>query len=315
MNYRLIFCLLLIVAMVGVVSADTLIVYPDVDGRTYRTSANSTYANLISGAGTGTNYVSTTVGSPALYTIATTDTNKFNQNIRMSFAFNKSTIPAGSTINSAYLNISKSNNAVNGLGNFTTTLVNGTLASYTTLSNGDYQLKGNTELITRQAYGNIGNANWSLNFNANGLSYVSSNNEVVIFLVSGDDVDGTFSGTWASNVYSGVTWYTNDETVTGRRPNLVISYTLSTPPVASFTCTKNFIRIPNSVTCTDSSTNTPTSWSWNWGDGSSVSTTQNPSHTYTKRGKWDIVLTATNAGGSNTTAATAVKVIGYENYW
>ena len=86
-------------------------------------------------------------------------------------------------------------------------------------------------------------------------------------------------------------------------------------PVASFTLSKNFLRIPNSVTATDTSTNTPTSWQWSWGDGTANSTTQNPSHQYLKRGKWDIVLTATNAGGSGTTGATSVKVVGYENYY
>jgi PKD repeat protein len=86
-------------------------------------------------------------------------------------------------------------------------------------------------------------------------------------------------------------------------------------PVASFTVNRNPTRIPNSITATDTSTNTPTSWEWSWGDGTANSTTQNPSHQYLKRGKWDIVLTATNAGGSGTTGATSVKVVGYENYY
>jgi hypothetical protein len=89
----------------------------------------------------------------------------------------------------------------------------------------------------------------------------------------------------------------------------------ATPPVASFTLNKNYIRIPNSVTATDTSTNTPTSWEWSWGDGTANSTTQNPSHQYVKRGKFDIYLTATNAGGSGTTGATSVRVTGYENYY
>jgi len=91
--------------------------------------------------------------------------------------------------------------------------------------------------------------------------------------------------------------------------------TLNSAPVASFTLNRNPTRIPNSITATDTSTNTPTSWEWSWGDGTANSTTQNPSHQYLKRGKWDIVLTATNAGGSGTTGATSVKVVGYENYY
>jgi PKD repeat protein len=87
-------------------------------------------------------------------------------------------------------------------------------------------------------------------------------------------------------------------------------------PTASFTTSRNFIRIPNSITVTDTSTKTPTSWEWSWGDGSVNSTTQNPTHQYLKRGKFDIYLTATNAGGSGSTAnPTSVKVVGYENYY
>jgi PKD repeat protein len=99
---------------------------------------------------------------------------------------------------------------------------------------------------------------------------------------------------------------------------LVSEYDLSggvSSPVASFTVNRNMARIPQSITVTDTSTNTPTSWQWSWGDGTSNSTSQNPTHLYTKRGRFEIYLTATNAGGSGTTAtATIVRVIGYENY-
>ncbi len=49
----------------------------------------------------------------------------------------------------------------------------------------------------------------------------------------------------------------------------------------------------------DKSTNSPTSWSWNFGDGG-TDTTQNPSHTYTAVGSYNVALTATNASGNNT---------------
>jgi hypothetical protein len=84
-------------------------------------------------------------------------------------------------------------------------------------------------------------------------------------------------------------------------------------PVASFTTDKSMIRIPNIITCTDTSTNTPTSWEWSWGDGTANSTTQNPTHQYKQRGKWNIILTATNAGGSGTSGATSVRIVGYDN--
>jgi PKD repeat protein len=69
-------------------------------------------------------------------------------------------------------------------------------------------------------------------------------------------------------------------------------------PVASFTSAAAGL----SVTFTDKSSNTPTSWSWVFGDESTViaeNSKQNPSHTYTVGGTYQVKLTATNAGGSN----------------
>ncbi|UYZ59651.1 GEVED domain-containing protein [Hymenobacter latericus] len=70
------------------------------------------------------------------------------------------------------------------------------------------------------------------------------------------------------------------------------------PPVAEFssdyagTCS-------STVRFTDDSQNAPTSWLWNFGDGT-TSTQQNPTHTYTKSGVFDVSLTATNAFGVQT---------------
>lgn len=72
------------------------------------------------------------------------------------------------------------------------------------------------------------------------------------------------------------------------------------PPVASFTADRTSGTEPLTVSFTDTSTGAPTSWSWAWGDGTADSTMQNPSHEFTAAGTYDVVLTATNAGGSTT---------------
>jgi len=71
-------------------------------------------------------------------------------------------------------------------------------------------------------------------------------------------------------------------------------------PVADFTGTPLSGTAPMNVQFTDASTRSPTSWSWNFGD-SGTATTQNPSHTYTSAGTYDVSLTAANMGGSNAT--------------
>jgi PKD repeat protein len=79
------------------------------------------------------------------------------------------------------------------------------------------------------------------------------------------------------------------------------------PPVASFTASPSSGPAPLAVTFTDTSTGTPTSWAWNFGDGS-TSTAQNPSHTYTSAGTYEVSMTASNAGGSDAAVTATVTV-------
>jgi PKD repeat protein len=75
-----------------------------------------------------------------------------------------------------------------------------------------------------------------------------------------------------------------------------------TPPVASFTWTGPVTGGDPpvyDVQFTDTSTNSPTSWDWDFGDGSAHGTEQNPLHVYATAGPYTVVLTATNAGGSD----------------
>ena len=82
----------------------------------------------------------------------------------------------------------------------------------------------------------------------------------------------------------------------------VISVVVSKPavataakaPCAAFsTCVSG-----KTVKFTDKSTGSPTSWSWNFGD-KCTSTVKNPTHKYSKAGKYKVILTAKNAKGSN----------------
>ncbi len=80
------------------------------------------------------------------------------------------------------------------------------------------------------------------------------------------------------------------------------------PPVAAFSGTPTSGDAPVTVNFTDSSTNTPTSWSWTFGDGG-TSSAQNPSHTYTAAGTYTVVLTASNAYGSDSETKTGYITI------
>jgi PKD repeat protein len=69
-------------------------------------------------------------------------------------------------------------------------------------------------------------------------------------------------------------------------------------PAANFTAEPLSGKAPLTVRFNDRSENAPTAWSWNFGDGNS-STVQNPVYTYPDTGVYNVSLTVTNAGGSD----------------
>ena len=295
--------------MVSTVSADTLIVYASPNyGSIYYSAWNKDYSVFRNY--TGTSGVTVDLYTSSSLLISTSTTNKFSDLYRAPIQFNTSTLTSGSTISSAILTITGITGNINDLG-----VTNYSLTSYSPATNGtnvagDYDAWGSTRLSDNIAFADMPNNYTTINnftLNTDGRAYISKVAWTNFMLRDNFDIDNSVP-VWAPSKNSGIFFG-------GERTFMTIVYSNAvSAPVASFTCTKNFIRIPNSVTCTDSSTNTPTSWEWSWGDGTANSTTQNPSHQYLKRGKWDIVMTATNAGGSSTTSATSVKVVGYENY-
>ena len=79
------------------------------------------------------------------------------------------------------------------------------------------------------------------------------------------------------------------------------------PPVANFTSDVT-TTCTGVVNFSDLSSGTPTSWAWTFGDGG-TSNLQNPQHTYLANGTYTVVLTATNANGSNTKTITAYVTV------
>ena len=74
-------------------------------------------------------------------------------------------------------------------------------------------------------------------------------------------------------------------------------------PLAAFT----YDTLSNTV-FTDQSARTPTEWQWTFGDGNS-STEQNPSHTYTENGTYEVCLVVSNEAGSDTTCQQVTVVV------
>ncbi|MDR7664279.1 PKD domain-containing protein [Methanosarcina sp. Z-7115] len=91
--------------------------------------------------------------------------------------------------------------------------------------------------------------------------------------------------------------------VADKNNDRIQKFALKNPPVPGFTSNVTKGYAPLYVQFTDTSTGTPTSWTWNFGDGTN-STVQNPIHKYSSAGSYTVVLTATNAAGSNKTTKT-----------
>jgi PKD repeat protein len=89
------------------------------------------------------------------------------------------------------------------------------------------------------------------------------------------------------------------ETVDSGEYNLMILTKVSGSfPVADFLATPLSGNKPLQVAFTDSSSGDITGWSWDFGD-SSTSTEQNPSHTYSRPGKYTVSLTVTGPLGTD----------------
>ena len=115
----------------------------------------------------------------------------------------------------------------------------------------------------------------------------------------------TFSfaqGTYSVRLYA-------SNAVGGDYENKTSYISTTAAPVAAFTKDKTSGGYPLTVTFTDTSSPAATSWLWVFGDGDTTnSTVQHPIHTFATVGTYNANLTATNCGGSNTTATQAITV-------
>jgi len=128
--------------------------------------------------------------------------------------------------------------------------------------------------------------------------------------------DGTYSTVqYPAHTYGKAGNYTISLTVKNAKgsdtktiKNYIVANELKAP-VAAFSASQTSGKALLTVKFTDKSTGSPASWKWSFGDGSS-SFVQNPTHKYSKAGKYTVSLTVKNAKGSNTVTKTEyIKVI------
>jgi len=140
---------------------------------------------------------------------------------------------------------------------------------------------------------------------SSGNIYVADTNRVQKF-----DSDGKYLAQWGSqgssngqfNVLHGITVDSSGYVYVSDTNNFrVQKFAPPVLPVANFSSNVTKGYVPLSVKFTDLSKNAM-SWKWNFGDGAN-STLQNPVHTYSKAGNFNVNLTAINVNGTSSKVA------------
>jgi PKD repeat protein len=80
------------------------------------------------------------------------------------------------------------------------------------------------------------------------------------------------------------------------------------PPVANFTAPACTVNTPCNFTDASTDDNGVSSWRWNFDDGTPVSEAQNPVHTFTVAGTYDVTLTVTDGAGETNAKTVPVTV-------
>ncbi len=259
----------------------------------YTTTLPSASAPVAGFSGSPTTICS---GDTVIFTDASTNTPT-----SWSWSFNPTTVTYVNGTNSSSQN---PNVRFNAAGTYTVTL------NATNASGSDQEIKSNY-ITVNDVPGNAGSitGNTTVCNNETGVSYsISSVSGATSYnwtVPSGASV-ASGQGTTSITVNFGTT--SGNVSVTpvnscGNGGNNSVAVTVSacgSAPVADFSGSPTTICEGSTVSFTDLSTNTPTGWSWSFPGGSpSVSTSQNPTVTYSSAGTYTVTLTASNTFGSD----------------
>jgi len=225
---RLLLLAVLLLAIVGTVSADTLIVYTtnETDGNIYRVQVNQTFQNLRDGAGTG---VDTTGATTSSYVRSDLAVDTYARIYRTAIIFDTSSLPDNATIDSATAGLYRFANYTQ-LGDTGLNIVKFNIDS--TIDAADYDNFETTRYSTDKLASTITTAQYyNFTLNALGIANISKTGNTGLGSRFGFDIDNT-SPTWVSggSKYSGAAWRPADYVV--YPPFLEIAYTPAdtTPP-------------------------------------------------------------------------------------
>jgi parallel beta-helix repeat protein len=178
------------------------------------------------------------------------------------------------------------NNVLSGIGNYTIGI--GTYSSNNnTIKNNTITTIGNNSASTINTGDAIPGGNEGIKLYSNSNNNTITNNIITSSAIYAIDASTSKDNSITNNyLLSNGTDYYGNASVTGTQNVVHNNYAI---PIAKFTTNSTIGTIPLKICFTDQS-KYATSWNWNFGDGS-FSTLKNPVHTYTKPGKYQIILT------------------------
>jgi PKD repeat protein len=293
---KFLFALLLISLLIVPVLANTTTFQYPYTARILNQSATQSYTldAIKDGVGTSVQAGGVTYLTLAVLLGASNTSGEFNYSTRYGISFNTSTLPDNVTISSAKLQLWGEAYPTNGLGsNWGLVVTPFTPASNTSFVVADFNRTEDTEWsnIVNQASLSQG-VYKNLTLNTLGISNISKTGRTVMYVRSTYDVKG-FNGTWLNNGKS--YWIIQ---AYSHPPQLVVEWNYPEVPVSNFTSNVVTGVNPTTVTFTDTSTGYPDTFNWTFGDGE-TSTDQNPSHTYTSLGTYNVTHGVSNSLGSD----------------
>ncbi|UTB31573.1 MAG: Ig-like domain-containing protein [Methanobacterium sp. ERen5] len=178
------------------------------------------------------------------------------------------------------------NNVLSGIGNYTIGI--GTYNSKNnTIKNNTITTIGNNSASTINTGDAIPGGNEGIKLYSNSNSNIITSNIIRSSAIYAIDASTSKDNSITNNyLLSNGTDCSGNESVTGTQNIIKDNYAV---PIAKFTTNSTIGTIPLKIRFTDQS-KYATSWNWNFGDGS-TSTLKNPVHTYTKPGKYQVILT------------------------
>jgi PKD repeat protein len=300
MNFKVL-ALLFLLAMVGLVSADSVIIPANFSANLVR-NTDGCWTALRDGAGEAITFVGNFESGN---TFSLTTTNNYSWHMRGAI-----NIPINATWRTTLKNSTITNvtftgtgyTKAGGLGQRNAGLIYASPATKGIFVATDYNATNFSRLANDITYTNFAITNntniWS--FNALGISVVRSavngDGAVPIIADHSSSIDNS-SLTWASGAQT--QFSTRNESIFSGIyvPYLNITYSPFAAPIGAYS--QDLVRqfVNGAVFFSDTSTGTPaSSWYWDFGDGS-TGTTQNLSHTYTSVGTFSVKLRLTNDWG------------------